>query len=314
MNTDPEDIRGLIQLARPNLRLSSVTQYEANLKKIRAQAGADSYDFLKKPTEVRDLMKDLHYTTQRNILNAIIVFLMAIDKDNKMTDLISNYSTTRDALNERYVEENKSGIISEKQKKNFASMEEIDGMLEALKKEVAPFKKKDRLIQKEISQLRAYVIFSMLKRLPTRNDMSGMRVINQSTYKKLTQEDKEERNYLVNQPKNMRFVYNVYKTAKKYGENVMEVPDDLKPIIRMYMRLMGIKNGDVMFDMTRNAISQLLTKQSQRLIGKKISSTMIRKIYLSDKYADVNVEKDKDSKMMMHSKGMAELVYTKKAD
>lgn len=313
MNTTPEEIRGVIQMARPNLRLSSITQYEANLKKIRRLADSETYDFLKKPKEVEGLMKDLHYTTQRNILNAIIVFLLAIDKEHEMEDIIKAYSDTRDALNERYVEENKSGVISDKQKPNFASVSEIDEMLGKLKDEVAPFKKKDRLTQKEISQLRAYVIFSMLQKLPpTRNDMAGMKVINQSTYKKLTQEDKETRNYLVNQPKNMRFVYNVYKTSAHYGENIVEVPDDLKPILRMYMRLMGIKNGDVMFEMTRNAVSQLLTKQSQRLIGKKISSTMMRKIYLSSKYADVNKEKEKDAKGMMHAQVTADLIYAKK--
>ncbi len=313
MNTDPEDMRGVIQKARPNLRPASITQYEANLRKVRRLFGADSYDFLKSPAKVEDKIKDLHFTTRRNILNAIIVFLLAIDKDNKMEKLISEYSEVRDQLNQKYIDDNKSGVISEKQKVNFAKMDEIDDMVERLRLEVNALKKKDRMTQNDISRLRAYVIFSMLKRLPTRNDMSGMKLINQTMYKKLTQEEKEANNFLVDQKTKMKFVYNVYKTSKKYGENVIEVPDDLKPILRMYIKTMGIKNGDVMFAMTRNAISQLLTKQSQRLIGKKISSTMMRKIYLSDKYSEVNDEKEKDSKIMMHDVNTANLVYTKKS-
>ena len=296
MNTDPEDIRGLIQKARPNLRLTSISQYEANLRKVRSLFDADSYEFLKSPKKVEDRIKDLHFTTRRNILNSIIVFLLAIDKDSKMEKLIAEYSEVRDTLNQQYVDENKSGVISEKQKVNFAKMEEIDEMIEKLRLEVNPLKKKDKtLTQNELSRLRAFVIFSMLRRLPTRNDMSGMKLINQSMYKKLTQEEKEANNFLVDQKTKMKFVYNVYKTSKKYGENVIEVPEDLKPILRFYIKMMGIKNGDVMFPMTRNAISQLLSKQSNRLIGKKISSTMMRKIYLSDKYADVNDEKEQDA-------------------
>ncbi len=313
MNTDPEDMRGVIQKARPNLRPASITQYEANLRKVRRLFGADSYDFLKSPAKVEDKIKDLHFTTRRNILNAIIVFLLAIDKDNKMEKLISEYSEVRDQLNQKYIDDNKSGVISEKQKVNFAKMDEIDDMVERLRLEVNALKKKDRMTQNDISRLRAYVIFSMLKRLPTRNDMSGMKLINQTMYKKLTQEEKEANNFLVDQKTKMKFVYNVYKTSKKYGENVIEVPDDLKPILRMYIKTMGIKNGDVMFAMTRNAISQLLTKQSQRLIGKKISSTMMRKIYLSDKYSEVNDEKEKDAKIMGHDVKTANLVYTKKS-
>lgn len=314
MNSDPEDIRGIIQKARPNLRPSSITQYDANLRKVRSLFDADSYNFLKSPSKVEDKIKDLHFTTRRNILNAIIVFLLAIDKDSKMEKLISEYSEVRDELNQKYIDDNKSGIISEKQKVNFAKMEEIDDMVERLRLEVNALRKKNKMTQNDISRLRAYVIFSMLKRLPTRNDMSGMKLINQTMYKKLTQEEKEANNFLVDQKTKMKFVYNVYKTSKKYGENIIEVPEDLKPILRMYIKTMGIKNGDVMFDMTRNAISQLLTKQSQRLISKKISSTMMRKIYLSDKYSEVNEEKEKDSKIMMHDVNTANLVYTKKSD
>ncbi len=315
MNTDPQDVRPLIQKARPNLRLTSISQYEANLRKVRALFEADSYDFLKSPKKVEDRIKDLHFTTRRNILNAIIVFLLAIDKDGKMEKLIAEYSEVRDGLNKKYIDENKSGVISEKQKVNFTDMKEIDEMIEKLRLEVNPLKKKDKpLTQNELSRLRAYTIFSMLKRLPTRNDMSGMKLINQSMYKKLTQAEKEANNFLVDQKKTMKFVYNVYKTSKKYGENVIEVPEDLKPILRFYIKIMEIKNGEVMFPMTRNAISQLLSKQSNRLIGKKISSTMLRKIYLSDKYADVNDEKEQDAKVMGHDVGTANLVYTKKTD
>ena len=205
-------------------------------------------------------------------------------------------------------------MISEKQKVNFATMKEMDDMVETLKAEVKEIKKKESYTQTDISRIRAYVIFSMLKRLPTRNDMGGMTLITATMYKKLTPEEKEVNNYLIDQKKTMKFVYNYYKTSKKYGENVIEVPEDLKPILRMYIRMMDIKKGDVLFPMTRNAISQLLTKQSQRLIGKKISSTMIRKIYLSDKYAEVNDEKEKDAKVMAHDVGTAQLVYTKKTE
>ena len=142
--------------------------------------------------------------------------------------------------------------------------------------------------------------------------MAGMKYITQTAYKNLSSKEKEESNYLVDQKTNMRFIYNIYKTSKKYGENVIAVPDDLKPILRMYVKMMDIKHGETLFPISRNALSQLLTKQSDRLINKKISSTLMRKIYLSDKYAAVNEEKEKDAKIMGHDVGTASLVYTKK--
>tara|TARA_R110002110_G_scaffold60491_1_gene170271 strand:- start:2347 stop:3285 length:939 start_codon:yes stop_codon:yes gene_type:complete len=311
---DSEKTMEVIAKARPNLRDISIKQYEINLRKLKSLFDTDNYNFLKSPADVKEKVKDLHYTTQRNMYNAIIVLLMALDVDKKRQKTIEKYSLMRDELNQRYADENANGVISEKQKPNFAKMEEIDEMIDKLRKEVLPLKKKARLTKKDISILRAYVVFSMLKRLPTRNDMANMLYISQTSYKNLTNEEKESDNYLVDERGNMKFIYNMYKTSKKYGENVIPAPADLKPIMRMYLKMMDYKHGDNILPMTRNALSQLLLKQSFRLIGKKISSTMMRKIYLSDKYAGMKEEMEKDAKIMGHDKATAQAVYVKTDD
>ena len=225
--------------------------------------------------------------------------------------MIEEYSSLRDKLNTKYEEEQKSGVISDKQKTNFASMEEINKLLSELKTEISVLKKKNTLTQRDKSTIRAWILFNMLIRIPTRNDASNMLYITQRAYKNLSQNDKEQHNYLVNERNNMKFIYNVYKTSKKYGENIIPVPADLKPMLRTYLKLMDYKTGDNIFDMSRNAISQLLSKTSKRIIDKSISSTLIRKIYLSDKYGDVKEEMEKDAKMMGHSKATQQAVYTK---
>ena len=78
--------------------------------------------------------------------------------------------------------------------------------------------------------------------------------------------------------------------------------------------MMDYKHGDNILPMTRNALSQLLLKQSHRLIGKKISSTLMRKIYLSDKYGEMKEEMEKDAKIMMHDKATAQSVYVKQTE
>tara|TARA_R100000655_G_scaffold31166_1_gene62578 strand:+ start:8851 stop:9792 length:942 start_codon:yes stop_codon:yes gene_type:complete len=311
MNSSPEETKELISKSRPNLREVSVKQYEANLRKLKKLFNSDNYNFMKDPSKVKDKINDLHYTTQRNMYNAIIVLLMAID-DSKMKKLIETYSEMRDEGNQKYEEENKSGVISEKQGKNFTTMEELNSMIATLKKEVLPLKKKQRLTKPDISKLRAYVLFSMLTRIPTRNDASNMIYTSQKEYKRLSEKDKETTNYLVDERGNMKFIYNYYKTSKTYSENIVPVPKDLKPIMRMYIKLMDYKLGDNIFPMTKNALSQLLLKQSKRLINKSISSTLIRKIYLSSKYSGLKEEQEKDSKMMMHDISTQQAVYVKK--
>ena len=63
--------------------------------------------------------------------------------------------------------------------------------------------------------------------------------------------------------------------------------------------------------LSRNALSQLLIKTTKKYMGKSISTTMLRKIYLSSKYGDVKKEMEKDAKVMGHSKEVAQNIYIK---
>jgi len=64
--------------------------------------------------------------------------------------------------------------------------------------------------------------------------------------------------------------------------------------------------------LSRNSLSQLLLKTSKKYMGKSISTTMLRKIYLSSKYANMKEELEKDNKVMGHSKEVAMDTYIKK--
>lgn len=311
MNIKTDKLNEVISKSRPNLKPNSVKQYEVQLKKLKNLFDSDDYKFLKNPKNVENKLEGLHYTSVRNMYNAIIILLMALNSDKKMDKLIEEYSELRDELNHKYEDEQKSGVISDKQKDNFVDMSEVEKMISQLKSDVMKLKKKKTLTKMDISTLRAYTLFSMLSRIPTRNDASNMMYISQKAYKKLSDEEKQKNNYLVNERNNMKFIYNVYKTSKKYGENVIPVPAELKPVMRLYIKLMDYKIGDNIFPMSRNAISQLLLKTSKKYMGKNISSTMLRKIYLSSKYGKLKEEMEKDASMMGHSVDVAQSTYVK---
>ena len=308
---DVDDIPKVISKSRPNLKPNSVRQYEIQLNKLKSLFESDNYDFLKNINSVKDKLKDLHYTSVRNMYNAIIILLMALNDNNKYDKLIKEYGDLRDELNTKYEEQVKSKKLTEKEEKNFAKIEDIEDMISKLTTEIKTYKKKTSLNKMEVSKLRAWILFNMLIRIPTRNDASNMKYISQKSYKSLSDEDKKNNNYLVNERNNMKFIYNVYKTSKKWGENVIPVPQDLKPMLRLYIKLMDYKVGDNIFPMSRNAISQLLTKTSKQYLNKNISSSMIRKIYLTEKYGNINEEMKKDAKMLGHSVQTQQKVYVK---
>jgi len=320
MKIDSSNISEDIQNARPNVKPNTIKQYEVNLKKLQKIYDTDNYNFLSKPDDVMDKIKDLHYLSQRNILNAIVVLLMALNHDEKYDDLLITYGDLRDELNDKYSDEQKSGVISDKQSKNFTTTEEIFKMINQMADDLKPLKKKskDEITKKEMQLLQAYTLFNIYSRMPMRNDVAGMTAINQAAYKKLSEEDKKENNYLVVPSKGqLYFVLNQYKTAKKYKELDLPIEDaDLRKILRYYLKMNG---QGILFKtstgkpLTRTELSKVLIKYSKKYMDKSISTTLLRKIYLSSKYGNMKEELEKDNKVMGHSKAVALDTYVKKA-
>ena len=320
MSINTKDASEEISNARPTLKTNTVKQYVINLKKLQKIYDTDNYDFLKKPEDVMDKLSDLHYLSQRNILNAVVVLLMALNNDEKYDKLLEEYGSLRDGLNDKYSDEQKSGIISDKQSKNFATTEEVFTMINKMADELKPLKKKskDDITKKEMQLLQAFVLFNIYARMPFRNDVAGMEAIQKRAYNKLSEEEKKAKNFLVVEKNGLFFVLNKYKTAKKYEELDLPIEDPaLKKILRYYLKMNGM---GVLFKtstgkpLTRIELSKVLLKYSQKYMNKSVSSTLLRKSYLSGKYSKVKDEMQKDSKILGHDVATTGMkVYVKKA-
>jgi len=312
----------ILKVARPNAKESTLKQYIALLNKIQKKFESDNWEFLDNPEDVKNKLSDLHYTSQRNTYNAVVVLLMALNHDNSKDSLIETYTKMRDELNQQYVKEQESGIISEKQKDNFASKEEIENMIKDMEKEIKSRKLKtlghDKLTNADRELLTVYTLYQMLIRLPTRNDMAGMILANKTLLKKTHSDIQEKNNYLVTGKDKMYIILNDYKTNKKYGSNVFDVPKDLEKIFKMFIKATGRKAGDVIFrssldkPLSRNGISQLLLKTSKNYLGKAVSTTIMRKSVVSDKFSKKNDEQEKMADIMGHSVQVQNQTYVKK--
>jgi len=310
---DKQSIIDIIKKSKPNAKDSTVNMYSANLLKLMKLFDMDNLDFLKDMDKVEDKIKELHYTTKRNYLNAIIVYLTAKDKDDKK---IEKYVETRDKYNDLYQEHQSSGVISDKQKNSFVPIEEVNKMIKQMAKEIKDkkLKSKDDLTAKDKNLITVYTLFNIYTRLPLRLDLAGMQVINKRSYNKLSDKEKQENNYLVINKNTMYMVLNQYKTSSKYKELNIDIPKDLERLLRQYIKINGkgiLFKSSTGKPLTRNALSQLLLKTSKKYMGKSISTTMLRKIYLSSKYGDMKKELEADNKVMGHSKEVALNTYIK---
>lgn len=307
----------IIKKKRPNLKDISINQYIKSLNKLKELFESDDFEFLKEPNEVMKKLSNLHFTTIRNTLNAVIVYLLAVDGDE---DIIKTYTEKRDELNTKYEEEQAKGVISDKQKKNYGddpkqTKEELNGMIEKMDKELKPIRKKEELSKKEKALLQVYTIFNIYMKMPFRNDVANMDAIKQGAFNKLSKEERESKNYLVINKNQLYFVLNNYKTKSKYEELKLDIEDkELKKILFYYLKRNGegrLFKSQAGTPLTSNALSQLLLKTSNKYIGKSISTTLLRKLYLS-KYSDVKEEMKKDANMMGHSVETQQKVYVKK--
>jgi len=311
-----------IKEARPNVKDNTVKMYVANLNKLQKMFDTDNWKFLENIDDVKKKLSHLHYTSQRNYFNSIIILLMALNHDKKYDKLIDEYNEIRDEGNKKYQDDNATGVISDKQKENFVELSEVQKMIDEMEKEIKDkgLKKKDSLAPKEKQLIQVFILYNIYTRLPMRNDVSGMTITTKRLYNKLSEDEKKENNYLVVEKNKMFFVLNQFKTSKKYKELDIDVPKDLEKLLRFYIRVNKLSNGDVLFTsstgkpLSRNALSQLFLKTSKKYLDKSISTTMLRKIVLSDKFADVKKEQEEMAEITGHSVATMNKVYVKQKE
>lgn len=304
----------VIRDARPEIKSSTVRQYEVQLNQLKKMFNTDNYKFLNDFDAVVEKLQDKHFTTQRNFYNSIIVLLLALDYDK---ELIDKYSKLRDELNEQYKKSNEgNNKISEKQAPNFATMEEIDGMLKSMETEIKNkrLKSKGDLTGKEKELYMMYVVYQMLKHIPTRNDIAGMVITTPINYPK----QPKDKNYLVVGRDIMYYMLNDYKSDKTYGKDKkLIVPVSLSRILRPFIRATGKKSGDVLLTsstgnaLSRNVLSQKLLKTSKKYMGKGVGSTMMRKSVVSHEMGPAKKKQEELADKMQHSVATQSAIYNK---
>lgn len=310
-----ENLSETLQKSRPKAKPSTIKMYEANLNKLKKIFDTDNYDFLKNVDKVMEKLEGKHFTTIKNYVNSIVILLLALNSEGEFDTLLEKYDDERLKLTKMYEDSNATNKISEKQKVNFAPFEEVVDMTTKMASELKGWKKKE-LSAKQKTLLQVYMVYMVHLQLPMRNELAGMEAITKRKYNSMSIKDKEAGNWLVMEKNKMFMSLNEYKTQKTYKEITFPVPKDLEKLLRAYIRKFGmgvLLKSSTGKPLTRNQLSQLLLKFSQKYIGKKVSTTMLRKIVLSHKFSEVNEEKKKMANIMAHSTDIADKVYVKEA-
>ena len=295
------------------IKANSLSAYMISLRKIHSgietKIKFDDIKWLLKIDKIKVLLMKLKLSTRKNYLTSIIVALMTDPKKHKK--LISSYRTIMDDTVAEYNELMKTQELSETQAENWATMEELKAITTKLARIKAKILIKPELDMKDLAVVQEHLVASLYTNLPPlRNDYAGMIIKKESDYNQA--EDKE--NYLIEGTKGYYFVLNQYKTAKTYGSKKIEVPKLLEYTIRKWLEVNPTDYfliNNKFKPLSPNSLTKLLNKIFAST-GKKISSSMIRHIYLSNKYDAVLEEQEKDAGDMLHSVAVQQGVYVKK--
>jgi hypothetical protein len=289
------NLKEFIKDKRPSLSASSITTYNSILTNLYKKVfGKDDGEMDTKKfddtTKILAHLKELPANKRKTVLSALVI----ITDDKKYRELML------DDIKE-YTHEIGKQEKTESQKASWVEGNEIKSLWETLKKNADLIYKKKNLTQSDLQEIQSFIIISLLGGVfvpPRRSkDLVDWRIKNI---------DKSKDNYL----EKSSIHYNSYKTAKCYGEQVVQIPTALKSILTKWIKINP--TDYLLFDTNMNPLTSVkLNQRLNRLFGgKKVGINGLRHSYLTDKYADTMEQKKKIDKDMEEMGSSAKMLTT----
>lgn len=297
--TDNLHIKEMIMKNRPMLAHGTLSTYMASIRKIQQICKCNAYTIdglIKNRKEIMDSLGEVQSPMiRKSKISAIIAVLDDKSGAEHSEELIEALKDYRKVMTEDAAKVNKKNIsqeLSDKQKEHLISQEEVMNVYNQIKAEATPLLRKTALTRKQFETLQNYILLSMYVLIPPRRSMDY------ADFKIRNFNEKEDSNdnYMVNYNKNKKkglatFVFNSYKNSKRLGRQVIEnIPKPLENLINTWKLfnkadyLLINHNGN---KITQSRIASLL---NEIFGGRNISTSMLRHIYLSNKFKDVNLQ------------------------
>jgi hypothetical protein len=297
---------------------SSKKLYIKNLVRLNGGQEIKNLNFLKDVEAIGKHLEALKPNTRRTYIIAIVSLLKSLISQTKFKKLYDKYYKILEGLN---VELKTSNDKTDKEKDNWLSQDQIKSKFEELKA-VLP-----ELTGKKITEVQYYklldcVLLGLYVLQPPRRNMDyqDMHVVCKSKKKESDVEiDADKKTNLINLDTNKFQFYN-YKTKGTYKMQESEINPELRSIIDVYLKFHPLakemKKQSVPFIVNIKGDAYTKNNDFTRLLYKifdnqKVGVSMLRKIFLTDKYKETVDEMKKDATSMGTSSGTIEDHYIK---
>ena len=264
------DLKALLQEKikenRPNLSTSSVKTYISILsnlyKKLNGEGNIEW--FKKEPEQILKCLEEKNDQTKKTNLSALFILTG-----------IQEYQSVMNTIMKKVNDDYKNQKMNEKQKDNWISINEIKEKYNALSVDANLMLNKKKILNENV--MMEFLLMSFLSGviMPPRRSLDYSEM-------KIRSFDTKTDNYY----KGNKFYFNKYKTVKTYGLQVLEVPKELNNILKKWIKINT--NDYMIYSSNGHKIScPQITRILNKVFEKKISTSMLRHIYLTNIYKDV---------------------------
>jgi hypothetical protein len=301
---------------KTNITESTKKQYISMLRVLNNNKDPNNLNYLKSVKKINELLKDKTDNTKKSYY-AVIVSVLKISDPIEYKTALKTYIKLMNEYNKKSNEEQKKNEMTGKQKENWMTLAEIDKVYNKLEKDVKKFTSLDWNKKKTYRTLLDYTILSLYLLNPPRRNMDycDMNLVLVESMKDLP----NTQNYY--NPFTSEFIFNKYKTVKKFGQQRVKIPIKLKNVLTNFilhhpMLCKFNKDTDEQKVKEKQAIplfvqsngnkitSFYITKALNRIFGKKIGVSMLRHIVLSEKFGKLLKQQKELAQDMAHSMKM----------
>jgi hypothetical protein len=254
---------------RPNLTEKSLKSYTSSLFSLYKRskyADNPSISHFDDIEEFKELLKDKPSSSRRQYYSSLFV----LTKNEKYRELMKEDLQTYGA----FIAENKK---SENEKENWVSQGDVQGKWKEMKAVFDKVKLTQRLTTPQIHFCVNFVCLSLFTCIPPRRLLDY-------TEMKFRNFDAEKDNYFSDN----KLVFNIYKTAKRYGKQEEASPPALTKILVKWMKLIARNNIEtdyLLFGKTQNKMANVqINQRLNSVFGKNVSCNMLRHSYITAKY------------------------------
>ena len=254
--------------------------YKKNILRLNGGKEIKNYNFLKKTEDILKKIEHLKPNSQRSYLISIVSTL----KDLK------GFDPVRKIYYELMMKMNKdlkvNNTKSETQAKNWISQDDVKQVWQDLYDKTLPLLNLKKVSEKEWNDILNLIVLSLYVLIPCRRNKDYQMMIYLNAPKDLGENFKDF-NYL---DKNKFSFYN-YKVKGTYGLQEFEVSKELLDLLKLYLKLHPLKktkNPYLLVHYDGKPLDQIndITRILNKIFNKKIGVSMLRNIYLTDKFKE----------------------------